>query len=150
MRFGKANHEQERLCRILLGLLEPADGLLGGFSILIGYVGHILRLGRSAFLAFGRRGIGRVRIGVAFRSPVRHGPREDIIVIAFARMVNLPDRLSAVAIFHECLAHGHGVGIDIAEVGGQVVDAECLRAQAQHEGVAGRGADGLVDIGPLK
>jgi len=131
-------------------LLEAEDGFLGDFSILIGVVGNILPLGRSTLLALSRTEIGWVGVKIAFGFPVRHRPREVIIAIAFASVVNLPAPLREVAIFHKGLAHGYGIGVDIAKVGGQVVDAECLSGQAQHEGVAGWGADGLVNIGPLK
>lgn len=45
---------------------------------------------------------------------------------------------------------GLGVGPSAAKVGRQVVNAERLRAQANEESIARRGADGLIAVGGVE
>ncbi len=148
---------------------QAADGLVGDQAVAVGVVGHVGAFGGGA-----ARELGRIRGGIGERRflarqlratvlrehvaagraglgpPVRHAPRGRVLVVAVADVQDLAHRLGAVAVLLEVLGHGDRVGHGLAEVGGQVVDADGLRAQAGHQRVARRRADGLVAERPLE
>lgn len=63
---------------------------------------------------------------------------------------DLAHALGFVALLHKVLRHRHRIWRGFAEVRGQVIDAEGLRAQARHQGVARGRADSLIAVGFFK
>ena len=77
-----------------------------------------------------------------------HGdaPRSGIVVGAVADVKDFAHRLGAVAVAHEKLRERDGVGVGVAEVAAELVEAGGGGARAEEQRETGGGADGLVAI----
>ena len=150
----EADGEEEGVGGYLGGGLEAFDGFEGDLAVGVeGVFGGGVFGGGSAVAvvagAFVLVGFGE-GVGGGFGGPVRDGPGGGVFAVAVALMEDFAHGFGAVAVLFEVLGEGDGVGGGFAEVGGEVVDAEGLGAQAGHEGVARGGADGLVGVGGLE
>ena len=73
-------------------------------------------------------------------------PRGIIVVGAVTDVEDLAHRFRAVAVAPEKLRERDGIGVSVAEVAAELVETGRRGARAEEEGVARRGADGLVAI----
>jgi len=140
VRPDEADGDEEGLVGFCRRRLKPARRLAGKQAVGVKGVVDLGEFrGRAARTVATLAQVGRAfrqRVGRRLGIPVRHAPRGGVLDVAMAAMEDLAHGLGAIALRHEVLGHRHRVGDGLAEVRAQFVDAQGLRPQAGHQGIA--------------
>ena len=156
VRLQETHCHEKRLRRAGLGRLKAADRLIRDQAVAVGRIRHIGAFrggaarqdGGGRSLAAGCAGLvggqGIAATRTRPRAPMGHAPRGGVFGVAVADMENFAHRLGAVAVLHEGLGKRHCGGCGLAEVGGQIINAERGGPLAGHQRVARWRTDGLI------
>jgi len=159
VRLHETHTHEERFAGLLCRP-QPTHRFKRNLPVGVGVIGDVSGLGRRPARIF--PGLGRVFL-FGFRSAVfRQGilgrlrlemgnsPRGGVLAVAVSHVHDFAHGLGPVSVLLEILGHSDRIGPRRAEIGGEVVDPQRLRAQPGHQGIAGGRAHRLIAVGAVE